>query len=167
MSKDSIAQLLSADLPLVRDYPCLQDQLQPNGFDLTLQQVNRLETPGSLGADSRERQVSSLAPIPFDRQGWVDLAPGHYLITFSEIVSLPLGLVALGWPRTSLLRSGVSIPTGVWDAGYSGRSQSLMVVHHPQGFRVQKGARLLQLVFFQLHGAPGPGYQGRYQGENL
>ena len=167
LSRHSIAQLIAADPPLVRDFLSLQDQLQPNGFDLTLQEINRLETPGILGADPSDRAISRLSPIPFDPDGWADLSPGGYSVTFSEIISLPLGLAALGSPRTSLLRSGVSVPTGVWDAGYSGRSQALMVVHNRHGFRVQKGARLVQLVFFPLDDPTGPGYQGRYQGENL
>ncbi|HUV75718.1 MAG TPA: deoxyuridine 5'-triphosphate nucleotidohydrolase, partial [Dehalococcoidales bacterium] len=56
--------------------------------------------------------------------------------------------------------------TAVWDAGYSGRSQSLMVVYNPQGFRVQRNARIIQLVFLQLT-RETEGYQGTYQGENI
>ena len=70
-------------------------------------------------------------------------------------------------PAPACSAAASASPTGVWDAGYSGRSQALMVVHNPHGFRVQKGARLVQLVFFPLDDPTGPGYQGRYQGENL
>ncbi len=73
--------------------------------------------------------------------------------------------MALGTARSSLLRCGVSMHTAVWDAGYSGRSQSLMVVHNPLGFRLQKNARIAQLVFLQLT-RETTGYQGVYQGEN-
>jgi len=76
-------------------------------------------------------------------------------------------LMALGRPRSSLLRSGVSVHTAVWDSGYQGRSQALLVVHHPAGYRVQQGARLMQLVFWRLGSAVEQGYQGKYQGENL
>ena len=75
--------------------------------------------------------------------------------------------MALGRPRSSLLRSGVSLHTAVWDAGYQGRSQSLLTVHHAGGFRLQRDARLAQLVFFRLSSPPSQGYQGRYQGEGL
>ena len=74
--------------------------------------------------------------------------------------------MALGRPRSSLLRCGVTVNTAVWDAGYSGRSQSLLVVYNPLGFRLQKDARVVQLVFFRLTGET-KGYQGKYQGENL
>jgi dUTP pyrophosphatase len=61
----------------------------------------------------------------------------------------------------------VSIHTAVWDAGYRGRSTSLLVVDNPDGFRVQRNARLMQLVFFPLSAAVERGYQGVYQDENI
>jgi dUTP pyrophosphatase len=73
--------------------------------------------------------------------------------------------MALAMPRSSLLRCGVTVHTAVWDAGYSGRSQSLMVVYNPRGFRLQRNARIVQLVFFRLT-QETEGYQGIYQGEN-
>jgi dUTP pyrophosphatase len=74
--------------------------------------------------------------------------------------------MALGRPRSSLLRCGVTVGMAVWDAGYSGRSQSLMVVYNPQGFRLQKNARVAQLIFLPLS-QKTEGYQGAYQGENI
>jgi dUTP pyrophosphatase len=93
------------------------------------------------------------------------LSPGPYLITYNEIVNLPKHIMALGRPRSSLLRCGVSVGMAVWDAGYRGRSQSLLVVHNPQGFRVQQNARVSQLVFMEMTGESA-GYQGIYQNEN-
>jgi dUTP pyrophosphatase len=75
--------------------------------------------------------------------------------------------MALGRPRSSLLRCGVSLHTAVWDAGYRGRSQALLVVFNELGYRVQRGARLMQLVFFRLAGPVAEGYQGRFLRENL
>ena len=74
--------------------------------------------------------------------------------------------MALGQPRSSLLRCGVTINMAVWDAGYSGRGQALLTVFNPHGFKLQKNARVAQLVFFQL-AAETEGYNGTYQGENL
>jgi deoxycytidine triphosphate deaminase len=41
-----------------------------------------------------------------------------------------------------------------------------MVVYNPEGFRVQIGARVAQLVFIELTSEDATGYQGVYQGEN-
>ena len=107
-----------------------------------------------------------LSPLDFDDQGFLTLAPGSYIVTYNEIVHLPADVMALGRPRSSLLRSGVAVHNAVWDAGYHGRSQSLLVVYNPQGFRLQKNARIVQLVFLRLS-EPTRGYQGTYQGENV
>jgi dUTP pyrophosphatase len=88
------------------------------------------------------------------------------MITYNEIVHLPKNIMALGRPRSSLLRCGVNVGTAVWDAGYEGRSQSLLLVHNPHGFRVQKSARVMQLVFMELTGE-SEGYKGIYQRENI
>ena len=167
MDRGSIENLVQASFPLIEGFLSLADQLQPNGFDLTLREVGRLVSSGSIGTNTNDRELSATEIMDFDGEGWLRLEPGSYLISFNEVVNLPLDLMALGRPRSSLLRSGVSIHTAVWDAGYCGRSQALLVVHHPGGYRLQRDARLMQLVFFQLPQPVTQGYQGRFQGENL
>jgi dUTP pyrophosphatase len=88
-------------------------------------------------------------------------------VTYNEVVNLPRNLMALAMPRSSLLRCGVSIHNAVWDAGYSGRSQSLMVVYYPQGFWLYRNARVVQMVFLSLSREVAEGYQGMFQGENI
>ncbi|HLF04661.1 MAG TPA: deoxyuridine 5'-triphosphate nucleotidohydrolase [Dehalococcoidia bacterium] len=167
LDRQSIKGLVLGDPPLVEGYASLEEQLQPNGFDLRVQDIGHLVSAGGMGRRSADRELSEVAPVEFNPDSWVQLAPGPYLITFSEVVNLPLGLMALGRPRSSLLRSGVSLHTAVWDAGYRGRSQALLVVHQPLGYRLQQGARVMQLVFFTLAQGADQGYQGRFLGENL
>ena len=88
-------------------------------------------------------------------------------MVFNEIVNLPKDMMAFGRPRSSLCRCGVTLHTAVWDAGYNGRSTSLLNVANPSGFRVQRDARLLQLVFIKLAREVAEGYRGIYQGENI
>ena len=57
--------------------------------------------------------------------------------------------------------------TAVWDAGYSGRSESLLVVYNKKGFDLKKDARVLQLLFFRLDEEVKNGYSGIYQNENV
>ena len=165
LAKDDIRKLLKQAPPLLEGYLDLEAQLQVNGFDISLREIARLQTPGVIARDNSQRKVSDLAPLAFGADGFIDLAPGPYLITHNEIVHLPNNVMALGRPRSSLLRCGVTVNTAVWDAGYSGRSQSLLVVYNPLGFRLQKDARVVQLVFFYLTGET-EGYKGKYQGEN-
>jgi dUTP pyrophosphatase len=166
LAKDDIRKLVQAQPPLVEGWLNLEEQLQPNGFDLTLRDVAMLQTAGTIPVDNRQRQVSALAPLVFDGLGYIDLIPGPYLITYNEVIHLPKNVMALAAHRSSLLRCGVTVGTAVWDAGYEGRSQSLLVVHNPLGFRLQKNARIIQLVFFQLS-QETEGYKGKYQRENI
>jgi len=158
--------LLEASPPLIEACIDLEAQLQPNGIDITVRDIAQIETQGMIAVSNAQRSVSALAPFTFDAAGFVDLTRGAYVITHNEIVHLPNNVMALARPRSSLLRCGVTVETAVWDAGYSGRSQSLMVVHNAHGFRLQKHARVAQLVFFYLTGET-EGYRGAYQGENL
>ena len=166
LSKQDIHRLLQQQPPLIEGYINLEEQVQPNGIDLTLREVAMLQTSGKIAVNDRQRLVSDLAPLVFDGLDFIDLMPGAYIITYNEIVHLPKNVMALATPRSSLLRCGVTVNTAVWDAGYSGRSQSLMVVYNPQGFRLQRNARIVQLVFWQLTGET-EGYRGIYQRENI
>ena len=166
LSKHDILELLLEQPPLLEGYLDLEEQVQPNGIDLTLRDIAMLQSPGRIAASNEQRRVADTSPLVFDGLGYIDLMPGAYIITYNEIVHLPGNVMALARPRSSLLRSGVTIDTAVWDAGYSGRSQSLLVVYNPQGFRVQRNARIMQMVFFNLT-AQTEGYQGAYQGENI
>ena len=166
LSRRDIQRLIEKEPPLVADHVDLEAQLQPNGFDITLREVALIQSSGSLGVSNENRVLPPLSSLSFDDQGFLTLAPGSYIVTYNEIVHLPAEVMALGRPRSSLLRSGVAVHNAVWDAGYHGRSQSLLVVYNPQGFRLQKNARIVQLVFLRLS-EPTQGYQGTYQGENV
>ena len=167
LDKDSISELILSDSPLITSFTNLEEQLQPNGIDLTLMEVRELTSSGYIGQDSRQRQLSDSKILEFDKDGWVRLCQGSYLITFNEICNIPLDLMALGKPRSRLLRSGVTINTAVWDAGYKGRSQSLITIFNPTGFEIQRNARLLQLIFVRLEKLSSMGYQGRFFNENV
>jgi dUTP pyrophosphatase len=166
LSREQLQQMIGGNPPLIEGYLDLDAQLQPNGFDLTLESIARHQGRGTIGCSNSDRVLPELIDVTFDDDGWATLDPGIYLIKYNETVSLPNDLMALGRPRSSLARSGVSIHTAVWDAGYSGRSTSLLHVIHPDGFRVERNARVAQLVFFTLSHAAGAGYSGVYMHEN-
>lgn len=166
LSRPDILKLLEQELPLIEGLTDPTTQVQPNGVELTLRNIALLKTPGIIPFDNDQRHVSELEPLAFDETGFIDLAPGSYMVTYNEIVHLPNNVMAFGRPRSSLLRCGVTIGTAVWDAGYNGRSQSLMIVYNTQGFRVQKNTRIMQLVFLRLT-QETEGYNGIYQNENI
>ena len=75
-------------------------------------------------------------------------------------------LIAMARPRSSLLRSSISIHTAIWDAGYSGRSQCLVVNNTGSRFQIKQDSRILQMVFLYLDSNVQEGYSGIYQHEN-
>lgn len=165
LTRYDIQKRLQDSPPLVEELIDEEQQLQQNGIDLTVRSVALLSSQGRMGTEKSERIISQNSPLVFDGLGYLELIPGCYLITFNEIVHLPRDIMALARPRSSLLRCGVSIENAVWDAGYEGRSQALLVVHNRYGYRLKKNARVLQLVFFHLTGET-TAYDGIFQREN-
>jgi len=167
LGREDLLALIAGEQRLLSNYLDLEQQVQPNGVDLSLQTVSAIHGQGILAADNAGRVLPDVDPLPFDDDGFVTLGPGVYQVVFNEIVNLPKDMMAFGRPRSSLCRCGVTLHTAVWDAGYNGRSTSLLNVANPSGFRVQRDARLLQLVFIKLAREVAEGYRGIYQGENI
>ena len=158
-----IRALLRAQPALAEGLADPEIQVQPNGLDLRLESVWALAGAGRLGETVRE--LPARQAVPFGPDGWVNLPAGSYVARLCETLRLPTDLMALGYPRSSLLRAGCVLLNAVWDAGYHGRSEVLLTVLNPAGIQLQRGARVLQLVFFRLT-EPTRAYDGAYQGEN-
>ncbi len=163
LSKKEIERRIR-DNRLIENYTDLKTQLQPNGFDCTLQSVARLKGQGKLDFDNMERQLPEIEEIPFEN-GWIFLPKGFYRVRINEIVNLGNDLMAFGRPRSSLVRCGANLLTAVWDAGYRGRSEVGLVIYS-DGIWLKKNARILQLVFVKLTEETTP-YDGDYQMENI
>ena len=141
-------------------------QIQMNGVDLTLADVGTLGSgPGRVDFDNRTRRIPVPSPVECDADGVFHLSRGAYWVRYNEIVNIPPDVFAFGRTRSSLLRSGAQIGTALWDSGYRGRSGSLLTIHHQDGLELTEGARILQLVFFQLPRPAERTYGGRYQDE--
>ncbi len=167
LGRETLLALIHGARPLISGYHSLEDQLQPNGFDLSVAEVGEFANGGALGRTNASRSLPDVRPLPFDETGWLALGPGPYQIVFNETVDLPTTLMALARPRSSLCRIGATLGTAVWDAGYRGRSTALLIVENPAGMRIERAARLMQLVFFALDAPTARGYDGAYQDENL
>jgi deoxycytidine triphosphate deaminase len=136
------------------------EQVQPNGVDLRLDAVyeqtgtGRVGTDGKTVGERRERE-------PED--GRYRLEPGGYVVRYADTVRIPEGHVGFLYPRSSLLRNSCMLNTAVWDAGYEGRGEGLLQVHH--AVELEVGARVAQLVLAEADHADT--YDGSYQGEHL
>lgn len=167
LGREALQTLIEGPRPLISGYRSLEEQLQPNGFDLSVSEVGSFAGAGAIGCSNVNRSLPQVETLPFAGDGWIDLGPGSYQLRFNEVVDLPNDLMALGRPRSSLCRSGATVTTAVWDAGYRGRSTALLTVLNPAGLRIERDARLVQLVFFTLVAPTERGYDGVYQHERL
>jgi dUTP pyrophosphatase len=163
LGKTELTELIDS---LAENAVDINTQLQVNGLELTARSVETFEGPGRIGFYNDDRALPQTMPIEWGGDGWLFLKKGSYKVIFNEIVSIPADVCAIGLPRSSLLRMGVCVHTAVWDAGYKGRSEALLVVYNEAGFYIKKNARVLQLLFMKL-GSSQEGYKGRYMNENI
>jgi dUTP pyrophosphatase len=149
--------------------PTAVDQVQPNGVDLTVDAVFRQTSPGRLSrGGKRIGDREAVRPKTDDDHertacSVYKLTRGGYVLQYGETIHVPEGHVGFVFPRSSLMRNSCMLNTAVWDAGYEGRGEGLLQVHHP--IRIEAGARVAQFVLAEA-GHDGT-YDGSYQGERL
>ena len=133
-----------------------KQQIQPNGVDLTIGEIYRFKSEGSLG---KTKILPEYEKLDTDENDYFVLRPGAYLVRYREKVKIPTNAIGLVFPRSSLQRMGATIYTSVWDSGYEGRGVGLLVVFNPHGIRIKKGARICQIIFLTAESF------GEYKGE--
>ncbi|MFC6873570.1 deoxyuridine 5'-triphosphate nucleotidohydrolase [Halobellus marinus] len=133
-------------------------QIQPNGVDLTLADVFEQIAPGRIGTD--DKTVGERESVGADDDVF-HLDPGGYILQYAETIAIPDEHVGFLYPRSTLMRNSCMLNTAVWDAGYEGKGEGLLQVHHP--IRLECGARVAQLVLAVAD--HDDVYEGTYQGE--
>ncbi len=151
-------------LGVVKDY-IGEKQFQPAGVDLTLKEAYYFKTPGRIDFDNKERKISEVEKIEYEGE-WLKLSRGAYKVIFNEYVHIPEDAIAIAMPRSSLLRSGITMETAVWDPGYEGRSEAMLVVNNEHGAELKRNAKIAQLIFIRLEEKANELYNGVYKGEN-
>ena len=145
--------------------PTTRAQIQPNGVDLTLDAVFEPVESGRIARTDKE--IAERREVSIDERDrksppTYSLQPGGYIVRYDETIRVPEGHIGFVHPRSSLMRNGCMLNTAVWDAGYEGRGEGLLEVHHE--IELERGARIAQFV---LSEADHEGtYDGSYQGEN-
>lgn len=155
---------------LFTEYINLSKQLTPNGFDMTVSKIYEYDSAGDIDFSNSERiipkcrEISPVKRKDEDKFGWWDLKCGAYKILTNEEIHLPNDLIAIAFTRSSILRMGAFTQNGVWDAGFSGRSEFILVVQNIFGIRIKQNARIIQLVFQKINEVD-EGYNGIHQGK--
>jgi deoxycytidine triphosphate deaminase len=138
--------------------PVADEQIQPNGVDLTVDALYEQAEPGRIARDGK--RVGDRTEIDSE-DGFYCLDPGAYVLRYGERLRIPDGHVGFVYPRSTLLRNSCMLNTAVWDAGYEGRGEGLLQVGHR--IEIEPGARVAQFVLAE---ADHEGhYDGTYHGE--
>ena len=151
---------------LVKDAP-YASQFQPAGVDLTLKSIFSFSEAGCIDGDNAKRRLPKTTELVFPAiDAPLHLSPGTYKVIFNELVKIPHDAIALTFPRSSLLRMGASMHNAVWDPGYEGRGEAMLLVANSHGLDVHKNAKLVQMVFVRMESAASSTYSGKYMHEN-
>jgi dUTP pyrophosphatase len=153
---------------LITHFIDLETQLQPAGFDVTVDEIHSFDSGGSLDFSNGEREIPGSTPVEpevrdGDEYGWWSLDPGVYKVVMNERVEIPEDVVGIANPRSSLLRMGCTTENALWDPGYEGGGEFVLKVDNPDGVEIKENARINQITFLELDETEG--YSGIYGGE--
>lgn len=140
-------------------FPEYDESIQPSGIDLCLDKVYRQVGSGSLIDDVKN--LPELEEIDSVDGVYTLKAKTSYSVTIMGKTNIPVGYSMLYLPRSTLLRSFISVHTAVGDPGFYGTLQFLVVNNGEFDYRIKKGERIAQAVVFKVDGSGE--YNGSYQ----
>jgi dUTP pyrophosphatase len=142
---------------LIKLFPDFQELVQPSGIDLRLDKVYKQTGPASLIENQKKLPELKMLEPPI-----YSLKPKTaYIGTVDRKIKIPKGLSMLYLPRSTLLRSFVSVHTAVGDPGFYGTLNFLLYNYGEFDYNIKQGERIAQAVVFDVTGSGE--YNGSYQ----
>lgn len=142
---------------LVKLFPDFADLVQPSGIDLELDKVYVQKSEGSL--IDNEKNLPEIEELEEDIY---TLKPHTaYLASIKRKIKIPKGYAMLYLPRSTLLRSFVSVQTAVGDPGFYGTLMFLIYNHGDFEYEIKSGDRIAQAVVYSVEDSGE--YNGSYQ----
>jgi deoxycytidine triphosphate deaminase len=134
--------------------------IQPNACDLRLDRVF-MPRGGefTITNDSKEHLVQDEI-LPDKNDDFFTLYPGYYTVEYENQITVGEKEAGFVIARSTLVRNGVYITTGLYDSGYRGKMVSGM--HVTTGtMRIKRGTRIAQYLCFDAESLNQ--YNGDYQ----
>lgn len=144
---------------LIKLFPEHKDSVQASGIDLKLDKVFKQVGDGSL--INNEKNLPELEEVDCVDGVYTLKAKSSYSVTIMGKINIPVGYSMLYLPRSTLLRSFISVHTAVGDPGFFGTLQFLIVNNGDFDYKIKKGERIVQAVVFKVIGSGE--YNGSYQ----
>jgi deoxycytidine triphosphate deaminase len=136
-----------------------------NGIDCHLNSLEMIVNGGSVIKDKARCDKPGLVPLTPNSHNSLGV-PAYYLkqgkayqFECAETVKLPAGMCAMVLPRSSLIRRGVLLGTGLYDSGYEGHLGGCL--YASADTLLEDGVAILQMVFVKSEGTRL--YEGQYQ----
>ena len=140
-----------------------QGIVQPNGIDISVKRLFQLYGKVRLTSKAENRQYPDLLELKPINNFW-ELKPGSYLVEVAEEIIIPNNAIGFVAPRSTLLRMGVTVFSGIWDKGFQGvgdnRGRILMLTSLP--FSLHVSVAIAQMIFISAVDDKTV-YQGNYQ----
>ena len=135
-------------------------------IDIRIKEISQLQGEGFLGIAERQTPKHKLLASYKGKEGEiVTLLPGEFYATESiEIFKMPADLFAIVKPRSTLFRSGIILRAGVIDPGYEGPIHPALYNASKLPFKLEMGARYIQVFFMEIKGSLIRKYEGQWQG---
>jgi dUTP pyrophosphatase len=142
---------------LIRLFPDFKELVQPSGIDLRVDEVFLQLGPGSL--IDNEKNLPKIERL--DPPLYVLKPKTAYLATIDRKIKIPKGCSMLYLPRSTLLRSFISVHTALGDPGFYGTLQFMLYNYGEFDYTLKRGERIAQAVVFDVTGSGE--YNGSYQ----
>lgn len=144
------------DAGYVSNVSNLERQLSPNAIDFTVDSISYIRPgPCYIGEDKKEMREQSV--MNTSDGAWHLEQNRSYDISSDMYVEVPEGKAALLVLRSTFVRNGLILASGLYDSGFKG---NIGAVLHTNGASivVQKGVRIGQIMFIDSDSA------GKYAG---
>ena len=144
---------------LLKLFPEYSDTIQPSGIDLRMDKIYRQGGSGSL--IDNEKNLPEIEELESVDDIYTLEPKTEYSVTIEGKIEIPTGYTMLYLPRSTLLRSFISVHTAVGDPGFYGTLQFMIVNNGQYPYKIKKGERIAQAVVFPVEGSGK--YNGSYQ----
>lgn len=133
------------------------------GYDLTLKAIKVITGGMVLSEKTVVDEYHEILPIQTSAGKLLyKLDPGTYSLTFDQGCELSRNITAFIRHRSSILRCGAIITSGVYDPAFQVDEMGAVMIATKQ-ITIEKGARVAQIVMFENHTADA--YSGQWQGD--
>lgn len=136
----------------IRNLADIERQIQPNATDFTVDSIQELDTTTNyiIGESSKVMRAQSKI-LPKD--GFFHLHPNSaFDISSNVYVKVPEGKAAILILRSTFVRNGFVLASGLYDSGFEGNIGA--VLHTPNAFgQIEVGVRIGQIMFIDSESA--------------